>query len=87
VRCPDDGVAGRIVWASGNSVKITWDDGEQVTWRRDALAGRSIEILDADAASEKDLQLEALVAASASEQTTPTELPEAESPQTATTHE
>ena len=27
-------------------VKIRWDDGEQVTWRRDSLAGRPIEILD-----------------------------------------
>ena len=48
VRCTDDGVAGRIVWANATSVKITWDDGEQVTWRRDSLAGRLIEIIDAD---------------------------------------
>jgi hypothetical protein len=26
-------------------VKIRWDDGEQVTWRRDSLADRPIEIL------------------------------------------
>ena len=45
VRRTDDGVEGRIVWANGVSVKITWDDGEQVTWRRDSLAGRPIEIL------------------------------------------
>ena len=31
VRCTDDGVTGRIVWANGVSVKIKWDDGEQVT--------------------------------------------------------
>jgi hypothetical protein len=48
VRCTDDGVAGRIVWANATSVKITWDDGEQVTWRRDSLAGRPIEIIDVD---------------------------------------
>jgi hypothetical protein len=51
VRCTDDGVTGRIVWANAASVKITWDDGEQVTWRRDSLAGRPIEILAEAAAS------------------------------------
>src|SRR5450755_831708 len=45
VRCTDDQAEGRIVWANGVSVKITWDDGEQVTWRRDSLPGRPIEIL------------------------------------------
>jgi HB1, ASXL, restriction endonuclease HTH domain len=45
VRRTEDGVSGRIVWANGVSVKITWDDGEQVTWRRDSLAGRPVEIL------------------------------------------
>ena len=48
VRCTDDGVEGRIVWANGVSVKITWDDGEQVTWRRDALANKPIEFLDTE---------------------------------------
>jgi hypothetical protein len=48
VRCTDDGIAGRIVWANGASVKIKWDDGEQVTWNRDSLAGRPIEFVDAD---------------------------------------
>ncbi len=52
VRCTDDGVTGRIVWANGVSVKINWDDGEQVTWRRDSLATRPIEILDAEAEGE-----------------------------------
>jgi hypothetical protein len=47
VRCTDDGVEGRIVRANGVSVKIRWDDGEQVTWRRDSLAGRPMEIIDA----------------------------------------
>src|SRR5665213_4411485 len=45
VRRTDDRVEGRIVWANGVSVKIAWDDGEQVTWRRDSLADRPIEIL------------------------------------------
>jgi hypothetical protein len=49
VRCTDDGVEGRIVWANAVSVKIKWDDGEQVTWKRDSLATRPIEILDDDA--------------------------------------
>ena len=48
VRCTDDGIEGRIVWANAVSLKIRWDDGEQVTWRRDSLAGRPIEILDGD---------------------------------------
>jgi hypothetical protein len=45
VRRTDDRVEGRIVWANGVSVKVAWDDGEQVTWRRDSLADRPIEIL------------------------------------------
>jgi hypothetical protein len=48
VRRTDELAEGRIVWANGVSVKITWDDGEQVTWRRDSLAGRPIEILADD---------------------------------------
>jgi hypothetical protein len=52
VRCTDDHVEGRIVWANGVSVKIQWDDSEQVTWRRDSLADRPIEFLDA--ASDED---------------------------------
>jgi hypothetical protein len=47
VRCTDDGIEGRIVWANAVSVKIQWDDGEHVTWRRDSLSGRPIAILDA----------------------------------------
>jgi hypothetical protein len=46
VRCTDDDVQGRVVWANAMSVKIKWDDGEQVTWKRDSLATRPIEILD-----------------------------------------
>ena len=48
VRFRDDGVEGRISWANAVSVKIKWDDGEEVTWRRDALAGKPIDILDAE---------------------------------------
>jgi hypothetical protein len=46
VRCTDDGVEGRITWANSVSVKVQWDDGEQVTWRRDSLADRPLKILD-----------------------------------------
>jgi hypothetical protein len=59
VRCTDDGMAGRIVWANGTSVKIQWETGEQVTWRRDALADKPIEILDTSAAGNESLPNEA----------------------------
>jgi hypothetical protein len=55
VRCTDDGVEGRIVWANAVAVKIKWDDGEQVTWKRDSLAERPIQIIDPD----KEVQTEA----------------------------
>ena len=48
IRRTDDPAEGRIVWANGVSVKIAWDDGEQVTWRRDSLASRPLEILADD---------------------------------------
>src|ERR1700722_7160154 len=53
VRCTDDSVEGGIVWANGVSEKIKGEDGEQVTWRRDSLAGRPIEILDATDAEDQ----------------------------------
>jgi hypothetical protein len=77
VRCTEDGVEGRIVWANAVAVKITWDDGEQVTWKRDSLATRPIEILDAEVASEEERQAEAPV--TASEQNIATELPPTDS--------
>jgi hypothetical protein len=77
LRCTDDGVEGRIVWANGTSVKIRWNDGEQVTWRRDALAGKLIELLDPSAASNEDPQTEAPAEVSASEPNVATELPKA----------
>jgi HB1, ASXL, restriction endonuclease HTH domain len=48
VRCSDDRVEGRITWASGTHVKIKWDDGEQVTWKRADLAGKGLVVLDPD---------------------------------------
>jgi hypothetical protein len=73
VRCTD-GVEGRIVWANAVAVKVKWDDGEQVTWKRDSLADRPVEILDPDA--EQD-QPEAPAAPAAGE-TAATEVPRAE---------
>ena len=67
VRCTDDGVEGRITWANGVSVKIKWDDGEQVTWKRDSLAERPIEILHPD----EEVQTEAPAAPAAEAAETP----------------
>src|SRR5262249_29946028 len=74
VRCSDDNVEGRIVWANAVSVKIEWTDGEKVTWKRDSLADRPIEILHPDA--EQD-QL-AAPAAPPAEEPAGTEVPQAE---------
>jgi hypothetical protein len=41
-----DGTAGRITWANGVSVKIEWDDGEKVTWKRADLADKGLALLD-----------------------------------------
>src|SRR5207253_4765721 len=46
LRCTDDNVEGRITWANATSVKIRWDDGEEVTWKRDSLADKPVVILD-----------------------------------------
>jgi hypothetical protein len=81
VRCTDDGVEGRIAWANAVSVKIKWDDGEQVTWKRDSLASRPIEILDADATHEGD---QAEMPPTAVEPTAVIEVPQAETTPTAT---
>lgn len=70
VRCTDDGVEGRIVWANAVAVKIRWDDGEQVTWRRDSLAGRPIKILAADGDEDQSVSS---VAADANAPTDPRE--------------
>jgi hypothetical protein len=52
VRCTDDGVEGRITWANAVSVKIQWEDGECVTWKRAELASKPIEFLDAEPAEQ-----------------------------------
>jgi hypothetical protein len=80
VHCSDDGVTGRIVWANAVSVKIRWEDVEQVTCRRDSLAGRDLEILDADTASAESLPAELPVATAAQEHSVPEQNRAAESP-------
>jgi hypothetical protein len=50
VRCTDDGVEGRIAWANAVAVKVKWDDGEEVTWKRAELASKPIEFLDPEPA-------------------------------------
>jgi hypothetical protein len=50
VRCSDDGAEGRIAWANAMAVKIKWDDGEEVTWKRADLATKPIEFLDVELA-------------------------------------
>src|SRR5215470_3823648 len=73
VRCTDDGVAGRIVWANAVAVKVQWDDGEQVTWKRDSLADRPIVILDPDEEGQPEVP-----AAPAAAEAAPVEVPQAE---------
>jgi hypothetical protein len=84
VRCTDDGVEGRIVWCNAVSVKVRWDDGEHVTWRRDSLAERPVEILDS--AGEED-QATAGATPTDREVTVSTESPREEPPPTPTAAE
>jgi hypothetical protein len=58
VRCTDDGVEGRISWANAVSVKIQWDDGECVTWKRAELGSKPVEFLDAEPAEQHAAQAE-----------------------------
>ena len=46
-----DGVTGRIVWAHAAAVKIEWDDGEKVTWKRAELASKGVQVVDEDDAT------------------------------------
>jgi hypothetical protein len=82
VRCTDDGVQGRIVWANAASVKIQWDDGEQVTWRRDSLASRPLQILDAGTAAPESPQTEQPPAQPEAEQATPEQAIQPQVPRT-----
>jgi HB1, ASXL, restriction endonuclease HTH domain len=80
VRCTDDGVTGRIVWTNAVSVKIQWDDGEQVTWKRDALASRPIEILEDDAPALTDSQAVEPPASATAEEANATKAPSEPTP-------
>ena len=55
VRCTDAGVEGRIAFANAFAVKIKWDDGQEVTWKRSELAGKPIAFLDAEPADQPGL--------------------------------
>ncbi len=69
VRCTDDGVEGRIVWANGLMVKIEWTDGEKVTWRRDALASKPVEIIDDETPTTPEPEVEQPSVLTSAEQT------------------
>jgi HB1, ASXL, restriction endonuclease HTH domain len=45
VRHVADNATGRIVWANAAVVKIQWDDGEKVTWKRAELSAKGLEML------------------------------------------
>ncbi len=53
VRHTADGVEGRIIWANAVAVKIEWDDGEKVTWKRAELPAKGLEILAEDEKAEE----------------------------------
>jgi hypothetical protein len=52
VRHIEDGALGRIVWANAVSVKIEWDDGEKVTWKRAELGIKGVAVVDEGYAAE-----------------------------------
>jgi hypothetical protein len=52
VRHIEDGALGRIVWCNAVSVKIQWDDGEKVTWKRAELGIKGVAVVNEDAAAE-----------------------------------
>ena len=52
IRHTTDGAVGRIVWANATTVKVQWDDGEKVNWKRAELAEKGLEILDDEQAVE-----------------------------------
>ncbi len=52
VRHVADNATGRIVWANAAAVKIQWDDGEKVTWKRADLPSKGLEVLAEDQGAE-----------------------------------
>jgi hypothetical protein len=83
VRCTEDGVEGRIVRANGLMVTITWSDGEKVTWRRDSLATKPIEIIDDETAPAAETNAEPATTEPEAEQPA---VPTTAEPATAQTH-
>src|SRR5258708_2757827 len=79
VRC-GDGACGRITWANAVAVKIKWENGEEITQRRDALAWLPIEILGPEEAAEAAAQPEQVPVHATSDQAvaTPPLIPESE---------
>jgi len=90
IRHTADGAVGRIVWANATVVKIAWDDGEKVNWKRAELASKGLEILDDEQVPEShavgasteestalatDEAAEPPAASEPAEGTTPTEMP------------
>ncbi len=76
IRCTDDDVEGRVVRANGLMVTVAWNDGEKVTWRRDSLGSKPIEIIDDEATPASETNAEQ-----------PTAQPETEPPSVPTTAE
>jgi preprotein translocase subunit YajC len=86
-----DGAEGRIVWANASAVKIEWNDGEKVTWRRSELASKGLVVVEDEeeqkaAATETATESEATPVSepatvpAPAEQTTETASPTSEEP-------
>jgi hypothetical protein len=82
VRHIEDGVLGRIVWANASAVKIQWDDGEKVTWKRAELGIKGLEIVEDEEAETPATASEPTSQARADEAPT---TPEPAAPETAET--
>jgi hypothetical protein len=52
VRHIEDGALGRIVWANAAAIKVQWDDGEKVTWKRAELGIKGLAVVEEDEAPE-----------------------------------
>jgi hypothetical protein len=78
VRHVEDGVEGRIVWANAAAVKIQWQDGEKVTWKRAELGAKGLAVIDEP--SDEGLGGEATVEPAATEpgSVEPAKAPEAQ---------
>jgi hypothetical protein len=52
VRHIEDGALGRIIWANAAAVKIQWDDGEKVTWKRSELGIKGLAVVQEETPEE-----------------------------------